>query len=548
MSSPPTIDFRIAPHLADLLDRVRSYVDDEARPAEAVLTDPADATALRAAVDRLRDAARERGLFAPQLPQAWGGQDIGPVGMALISEQCGACPLALLGLHAMAPDDATMQTLLDAGTPDQHERFLRPLIDGQAHSCFAMTEPDSAGSDPTNITTTAVRDGEHWILNGDKWLITGAAHATFAIVVAKTTQDEPVTHTDFSLLLVPTNTPGWHVVHQPALLVEHIPGGHAEIALRDVRVPAANLLGTEGDGFQIAQQRLARGRLMHAMRWIGLAQHALDLAACRATTRRAFGRELAEHQAIQHFLADSAIDLYASRLMVLHSAWKLEHDLPHRQEISMVKTFVAEAFGRITDRAVQIYGSHGITADEPIAGWWAQARAARISDGPSEVHRMVIARQLLRLARDNQSTRTACGDVPSRTGASSSAHAAGGDSHSHADKIACAALREPARSDDTGATAPADQSPDGETYAIRVSGKEPVGGVQKVVVGKGDRVRFTVTSDQAEQVHVHAYDVIEDVRPGAPAHFDFAAEIEGVFEVELERAGVQILSLTVNPR
>ena len=414
MSSPPTIDFRISPLLADLLDRVRSYVDDEARPAAAVLTDPADPTALRAVVDRLRDAARERGLYAPQLPRAWGGQDIGALGMALISEQCGVCPLALLGLHAMAPDDATMQTLLDAGTTDQHERFLRPLIDGQARSCFAMTEPDSAGSDPTNITTTAVRDGEDWILNGEKWLITGAAHATFAIVVAKTTRREPATHTDFSLLLVPTDTPGWQVVHQPLLLAEHIPGGHARIALRDVRVPAANLLGTQGDGFRIAQQRLARGRLMGAMRWIGLAQHALDLAARRATTRRAFGREVADHQAIQHFLADSAIDLYASRLMVLHSAWKIEHGLPHRQEISMVKTFVAEAFGRIMDRAVQIYGSHGIATDEPIAGWWAQARAARISDGPSEVHRMVIARELLRLARDDQPTSPACGDLPSR--------------------------------------------------------------------------------------------------------------------------------------
>ncbi len=414
MSTPPTVDFRMTAQLAQLLDDVRSYVDEEALPAEAALDGAGDPAAQRQTIARLRDGARARGLYAPQLPAAWGGLGIGPIGMALVNEQCGACPLALLGLHAMAPDDATMQTLLDAGSADQHERFLRPLIAGRARSCFAMTEPDRAGSDPTTIATRAIRDGGHWIVEGDKWMITGAAHATFAIVVARTGDDDPATHGDFSLLLVPTDTPGWEIVHQPALLAEHLPGGHAHIRLRDVRVPAANLLGGEGDGFAVAQQRLARGRLMHAMRWIGLAQHALDLAARRVTERRAFGRALADHQAIQHFLADSAIDLYASRLMVLHGAWKLEHGLPHRQEIAMAKTFVSEAFGRITDRAVQIYGSHAIATDEPIAGWWAQARAARISDGPSEVHRMVIARELLRLARSEESTRPACGDLPSR--------------------------------------------------------------------------------------------------------------------------------------
>jgi acyl-CoA dehydrogenase len=413
MTSPPTIDFRVAPQLAELLQRVRRYVEEEALPAEARLSDPGDADALWATVQQLRETARERGLYTPQLPKAWGGLDVGELGMALICQECGSSALALLGLHAMAPDDATMHTLLHAGTSDQHERFLRPLISGQARSCFAMTEPDSAGSDPTNITTTAVRDGEDWVLNGQKWLITGAAYATFAIVVAKTTQRDPVTHHDFSLLLVPTEAPGWQVVHQPSLLAEHLPGGHAQIALRDVRVPAENLLGHEGEGFQVAQQRLARGRLMHAMRWIGLAQLAVDLAARRVTQRHAFGRELAEHQAIQHFLADSAIDLYASRLMVLHCAWKVEQRLPHRQEISIVKTFVAEAFGRIMDRVVQIFGSHAIATDQPIAHWWAQARAARITDGPSEVHRMVIAREMLKLARDNTSTRPACGELPS---------------------------------------------------------------------------------------------------------------------------------------
>lgn len=396
----PTIDVRVDAQLQQLLDAVRVYSTDDVRPTEAKLRVATGPSERQAAIDRLRAAARARGIYTPQLPEAWGGLGIGVLGMALITQQCGASPLTLLGLNAMAPDEGTMHLLLHTATSEQRDRFLRPLIDGHARSCFAMTEPDVAGSDPTNITTTAIRDGDEWILNGHKWMITQAADATFAIVVAKTTAGEQAGHRGLSLLLVPTDTPGWHIEHQPDLLGAHTPGGHAQIDLRDVRVPAANLLGNEGDGFQIAQQRLARGRVLHAMRWIATAQHAVELAARRATGRHAFGKPLAEHQAVQFSLADCAIDLHASRLMVLHSAWKIEHGHPHRHEVSIVKTFAAEAFGRIMDRVVQIYGSHGLTTDEPIADWWAQARAARIADGPSEMHRMVIARDLLERSRN----------------------------------------------------------------------------------------------------------------------------------------------------
>jgi acyl-CoA dehydrogenase len=410
-TSAAGIDFTIPPELRDLLERVRAYIAEDVLPAEREIADPTDVLASWPVVERLRERARERGIFTPHLPEEWGGLGVGVLGMSLISQECGASGLASLGLNAMAPDEGNMHTLLIAGSDEQKERFLRPLAEGRVRSCFAMTEPDVASSDPTNLQTSAVRDGGDWVLNGRKWFITGAEGAAFAIVVAKTGNDDAAGHRNYSLILVPTDTPGWRVVRDPGIIGAHFPGGHPEIELRDVRVPAENLLGAEGEGFVIAQRRLAGGRLAHAMRWIGVAQRALDLTAQRLLERRAFGKELARHQALQFFLADSAIDLYASRLMVLHTAWKVEHGLPHRQEVAMVKTFVSEAFGRVMDRAVQVFGSHGIATDAPIAQWYADARAARIYDGASEVHRMVIARELLKLAMQRESTRQACGDL-----------------------------------------------------------------------------------------------------------------------------------------
>jgi acyl-CoA dehydrogenase len=406
-----TIDFTIPPHLADLLARVRAFVEEDALPAETEIEDPDDVLGSWHVVERLRDRARERGIYTPHLPEEWGGLGVGPLGMALISQECGVSGLASLGLNAMAPDEGNMHTLLIAGRPDQLETYLRPLAEGRVRSCFAMTEPDVASSDPTNLQATAVRDGDQWVLNGRKWFITGAEGAAFSIVVAKTGTDEAAGHRNYSLILVPTDTPGWEIVRDPGLIGAHFPGGHPEIALTDVRVPAENLLGGEGEGFVIAQKRLAGGRLAHAMRWIGVSQRALDLTAQRLLERKAFGKELARHQAMQFFVADSAIDLYASRLMVLHAAWKLEQGLPHRQEIAMVKTFVSEAFGRIVDRAVQAFGSHGIATDLPIGRWYTDARAARIYDGASEVHRMTIARECFKLAMQGESTKAACGDL-----------------------------------------------------------------------------------------------------------------------------------------
>jgi acyl-CoA dehydrogenase len=405
------IDFTVPPELQELLGRIKAYISEDVLPAEAEIADPHDLLKSWDVVERLRDRARERGIFTPHLPEEYGGLGVGVLGMALISQELGTAPLAALGMNCMAPDEGNMHTLLLAGSEEQKDRWLRPLAAGEIRSCFAMTEPDVASSDPTNLETTATRDGGEWVLNGRKWCITGANGAAFAIVVAKTGADEAGGHRNYSLIIVPTDTPGWTVERDPEWIGSHSPGGHPIISIEDVRVPAANLLGGEGEGFVIAQKRLAGGRLAHAMRWIGMAQRALDLATQRLLERRAFGKELARHQMLQAMIADSAMDLYASRLMVLHTAWKLEHGLPHRQEVAMTKTFVSEAFGRIADRAVQIHGAAGIALDLPVGRIYQDARAARIYDGASEVHRMTIAREMLKLAMQGESTKAATGDL-----------------------------------------------------------------------------------------------------------------------------------------
>jgi acyl-CoA dehydrogenase len=407
------IDFTVPDELQSLLQRIKDYISQDVLPAEGEIADPEDVLGSWEVVERLRDRARERGIFTPHLPEEYGGLGVGVLGMALISQEVGAAPLAALGMNCMAPDEGNMHTLLMAGSEEQQERWLRPLAEGRIRSCFAMTEPDVASSDPTNLETTAVRseDGSEWILNGRKWCITGAIGAAFSIVVAKTGDDSAAGHRNYSLIIVGTDTPGWTVERDPEWIGSHSPGGHPIIAIEDVRVPITNLLGGEGEGFVIAQKRLAGGRLAHAMRWIGMSQRALDLATARLLERKAFGKELARHQMLQAMIADSAIDLYASRLMVLHTAWKLEHGLPHRQEVAMTKTYVSEAFGRIADRAVQIHGAAGIALDLPVGRIYQDARAARIYDGASEVHRMTIARELLKLAMQGESTKAATGDL-----------------------------------------------------------------------------------------------------------------------------------------
>lgn len=397
------IDFTLPQELVDVRDRVAAFVEAEVLPVEGA--------ALPDALPRLRERARASGLWNPHLPPGYGGLGLGPLGMALVHEACGRSGLASLALNAMAPDEGTMHILLEQGTEAQKDRYLRPLADGDVRSCFAMTEREVAGSDPTLLRTTAALDGDGWVIDGEKWFISGAEGAAFSLVVAMTDPGAERPHDRYSILIVPTDTPGWTVVRDIPVMGAEGPGGHCEVRLESVRVPGDALLGERGRGFAIAQARLGAGRLGHAMRWIGVAQAALDLAAARALDREAFGKPLARHQGVQWMLADSAMQLYAARLMVLHAAWKVERGEDHRQEVAFVKVFVAEALGEIVDRALQILGSLGYSKDTPLERWYRDARAARIYDGPSEVHRAFIARGLLRAAAETGTTRTATGGV-----------------------------------------------------------------------------------------------------------------------------------------
>lgn len=389
------MDFSLPQSVLDLGERVRAFIDAEVIPLEPEATASDDGLP----PDRLRAVrakARAAGLWAPQMPAEYGGQGLDLMGMCAVFEQAGRSLLGPLALNCSAPDEGNMHLLELAGTPSQKERYLRPLAAGDIRSCFAMTEPHpGAGADPTMIETRAVRTGDEWLINGRKWYATGGDGAAFFIVVARTNLEVPPAR-GCTLFLVEAGTPGLQVVRRVKGMGVRVPGGHAEIEIHDCRVPHSTILGGEGQGFPLTQQRLGPARLTHCMRWIGIAQRALELAGVRARERHAFGGPLAGHQAVQWMLADSLLDLHASRLMVWHAAWKLEQGDQARQETSMCKVFVAEAVNRVIDRAVQVCGALGISADLPLGDFYREARLFRIYDGPSEVHRMVIARQFLK--------------------------------------------------------------------------------------------------------------------------------------------------------
>jgi acyl-CoA dehydrogenase len=400
------IDFTIPPELADVQRRVRAFVQDVVLPNEVKVDDDTFETV----VEELRVKAREAGLWNPHLPAEYDGMGLGALGMALVSQECGVSVLASLALNCLAPDEGNMHLLEHAGTPEQKERYLRPLADARIRSCFAMTERDVASSDPTNLQARAVRDGDRWVINGEKWFITGAGGAAFAIVVAQT--DPDAGRNGYTLFLVDSDNPGWRIKREiPTMGPETRAGGHYEIELVDCTVGPEAVLGEVGQGFTLSQVRLGPARLAHAMRWIGVAQRSLDMAAARALERESFGKRLAEHQSIQWMLADSAIELYASRLMVLHAAWLIETGRPYRQEVSIAKVYISEALNKIVDRALQVFGSLGYSTDTPIEAFYRAARAARIYDGASEVHRMVIARTLLKAAMAEGTTKGATGDL-----------------------------------------------------------------------------------------------------------------------------------------
>jgi acyl-CoA dehydrogenase len=390
------MNFALSPELVELRDRVAEFVRNEVIPAEG---QPITAEL----VSELRAKARHAGVFGPQLPREYGGLALGTVGMCVVFEQAGHSFLGPVALHCAAPDEGNMHLLAHHASDEQRERYLRPLIEGKIRSCFAMTEPaPGAGSDPTMMLTRATPvdvDGKPgWEITGRKWFATGADGASFAVTMA-VTDSAADRHHRATMFLVPVDTPGYRLVRNVPVMGSHDMGGHGEVDFDHVRVPDSAILGKAGDGFRLAMVRLGPARLTHCMRWMGIAQRAIDIATAYAKERMAFGRKLVEQQSIQWMIADSEIELHASRLMVYNAAWQHEQGSEIRHEVSICKVFVAEAVNRIIDRAVQMCGALGVSGDTPLEHFYREARAFRIYDGPSEVHRMVIARNVIKETR-----------------------------------------------------------------------------------------------------------------------------------------------------
>jgi acyl-CoA dehydrogenase len=405
------IDFTIPDEIVELRKRVAQFIDTEVLPAEVQIgTRP-----YMDIVGELQPKARAAGLWCPFIPTEWGGMGLGHLANALVQVEVGRSYLAAWAMNCMGPQDATMLTLLELGTAEQQERYLKPLISGERRICFAMTER-AAGSDATGMKTTAVRDGDDWILNGEKWFTSGASRSDLVLVMAKTDPDAP-RHRQFSTFLLELPADGFHIIRDIPTLhdaVEHrfeneFVTGHAEIELTNVRVPHANLIGEQGGGFAAGQHRLGYGRLRHGMWSIARAQAALDLAADYANNRETFGKKVGERQGVQWMLADCGRDLYIARLMILHVAYRMEKGLDITQENSIAKNFVADMLSKVVDTAVQIHGALGYTMDTPLAAWYAEVRMQHLVDGPDEVHRWRIGRNILAAQQKHGSTALAVG-------------------------------------------------------------------------------------------------------------------------------------------
>jgi acyl-CoA dehydrogenase len=403
------IDFTFSDELQHLLRRVRRFCDEVVRPAETEIRED-DRESLVRQVIRMRQAARQQGLWLPQMPEEYGGMGLGHVAMAAVSAEAARTRFGPFALNCQAPDEGNMHTLLHWGTAEQKQKYLRPLCDGRIRSCFAMTEPEVAGSDPTLIQTRAVwRDGR-WIVNGHKWFISGARGAGFAILIARSEDDPEVPQAGNSAFLVDLPSPGWEAVRD----IRTMSGSHnhCEIRITDLEVPAENLLGGRGQGHQLGQYRLGPARLAHCMRWIGQAETALEMTIERALHRFAHGSLLAEKQGIQWMIADSTLELYQCKLMVLHAAYRIDRGEDFKSEVSMAKHFVANALNRILDRAIQVHGALGYSLDTPLAQMAQQARWARFADGADEVHQWRIAQRAIEAWARDGSVRAAVGSLP----------------------------------------------------------------------------------------------------------------------------------------
>lgn len=409
-------DFATEPEFEAKLEWMRGFVRDEIIPLETLAErwrTPEGRETFQRIVAPLKEEVKRQGLWAAHLPPDMGGMGFGQVKLGLMHEILGQCAYAPSVFGNNAPDSGNAELLAVGGTPEQREQWMQPLLDGRLRSCFSMTEP-GAGADPTLLSTSAVRDGDEWVINGHKWFSSNASIADFLIVMARTGDAETPASRAYSMIIVPTNTPGVNIVRDVPTMGEPDhrtgePGGHAEILYENVRVPFENIVGGEagiGQGFALAQKRLGPGRIHHAMRWLGQSKRAFDMLCERALTRYTHGSLLAEKQMVQDWIAVSHAEMQAARLLTLHAAWTMDqlhaagkHYSDARVEIGVIKFWGAKVLHDVIDRAIQIHGSLGYTTDLPLESMYRAARAARIYDGPDEVHKVTVARQVLKRYR-----------------------------------------------------------------------------------------------------------------------------------------------------
>jgi len=405
------IDFSFPEEIEFVIQKVRDFMNQVVRPAEKIIEDnDDDRKTLVEQVVVMRKAAKEWGLWLPHMPENVGGMGLGHVAMAAVSAEAAKTRFGPFALNAQAPDEGNMHTLLHWATDEQKEKYLMPLCKGTARSCFAMTEPEVAGSDPTLVQTKAVRDGDDWVINGHKWFISGARGAKFAILIAKTEDNPEIPQAGNSAFLVDIPSEGWEIERD----VETMSGGHnhCEIRINNLRVPDRNMLGGPGEGHLLGQARLGPARLAHCMRWLGQAEVALELMIERATTRYSHGSLLSEKQGIQWMIADSTMEVYQSKLMILHSAYRIDRGEDFKSEVSMAKHFVANTLNRVIDRAIQVHGALGYSTDTPLAKMATQARWARFADGADEIHQWRIAQRSIDAYLKDRSVHSATGSLP----------------------------------------------------------------------------------------------------------------------------------------
>ena len=394
------MDFDPGPETEQLLERVRAFMEARIYPREAELHAALDeevgpGVPYPAGLEEIREAARAEGLWNLFLPDGEYGMGLTNWQYAFLCEEMGRSPiLAPMAFNCAAPDTGNMEILAEYGTEGQREQWLDPLLEGSIRSCFSMTEPETSGSDPTGLAARAeLLDGE-WVINGRKWYTSGANGASVAIAMVNTEPDQGP-YQRASMILVPTDAPGFEMI-RPLSVMGHTAGpGHWEVGYEDCRVPEENLLGTRGAGFLIAQDRLGPGRIHHCMRAVGTAERALELMCIRAAEREAFGGPLADKQFIQDFIALSRLEIDQARLLTLKAAWMMDTvgKRAARQEISMIKVVAANMVMDVLDRAMQVHGGLGMTDDTPLAMMWRFSRMLRLADGADEVHKMVIARR-----------------------------------------------------------------------------------------------------------------------------------------------------------